>query len=239
MKALKTLTCIAVSAVALAVSSSASAAVMVSIGYSLNNAAITDLVTDATPAMGGTVSYNTPQNIGAFNLQSVSSTFGPLPNLLNSNSIDAKSNPAGTCANPCTLDIFVTMRNILPGFLNAGLLTSSFSASDSNKSVLSTFYNTNNAKYGQVLNRANATFTGAGGASSDTIVPSPSGQFSLTEKFHLVRFGNTSTTSNFNGTIDISTAAVPEPATWGLMIAGFGGIGMVLRSRRRAVFAKA
>lgn len=29
--------------------------------------------------------------------------------------------------------------------------------------------------------------------------------------------------------------AVPEPATWGLMILGFGGAGAMLRSRRRAV----
>lgn len=29
------------------------------------------------------------------------------------------------------------------------------------------------------------------------------------------------------------TAAVPEPATWGLMIMGFGGIGAMLRSNRR------
>lgn len=31
--------------------------------------------------------------------------------------------------------------------------------------------------------------------------------------------------------------AVPEPATWGLMILGFGGVGAMLRSRRRPAFA--
>jgi hypothetical protein len=31
--------------------------------------------------------------------------------------------------------------------------------------------------------------------------------------------------------------AAPEPATWGLMIVGFGGMGMVFRSRRRAAIA--
>jgi len=40
-------------------------------------------------------------------------------------------------------------------------------------------------------------------------------------------------------TISSATAAVPEPATWGLMLAGFGMVGAGLRSRRRSVtFAK-
>lgn len=34
--------------------------------------------------------------------------------------------------------------------------------------------------------------------------------------------------------IDVINAAVPEPATWALMIAGFGLIGASLRTRRRA-----
>jgi PEP-CTERM motif len=34
-------------------------------------------------------------------------------------------------------------------------------------------------------------------------------------------------------------AGVPEPATWGLMIAGFGGLGVALRARRRTVAAAA
>jgi hypothetical protein len=32
-------------------------------------------------------------------------------------------------------------------------------------------------------------------------------------------------------------AAVPEPATWGMMVLGFGGLGALLRRRRAAVFA--
>ncbi len=37
------------------------------------------------------------------------------------------------------------------------------------------------------------------------------------------------------GTIGAGLGAVPEPATWGLMIMGFGGIGAMLRRRRQAV----
>jgi hypothetical protein len=39
------------------------------------------------------------------------------------------------------------------------------------------------------------------------------------------------TAATYSGTLNI--AAVPEPATWGLMLLGFGGIGMALRRRRR------
>jgi hypothetical protein len=34
-------------------------------------------------------------------------------------------------------------------------------------------------------------------------------------------------------TLTITTAGIPEPATWGLMIAGFGLVGVAARTRRR------
>ncbi len=50
-----------------------------------------------------------------------------------------------------------------------------------------------------------------------------------------IRFGMgrpTATLTITDGLIDVG--AVPEPATWGLMIAGFGASGAMLRNRRRA-----
>jgi hypothetical protein len=38
-------------------------------------------------------------------------------------------------------------------------------------------------------------------------------------------------------TYSVRAIALPEPATWGLMLLGFGGVGSVLRSRRRAAAA--
>ena len=41
-----------------------------------------------------------------------------------------------------------------------------------------------------------------------------------------------------NGTFS-TTAAVPEPATWAVMMVGFGGLGVAMRSRRKALVAAA
>ncbi len=43
----------------------------------------------------------------------------------------------------------------------------------------------------------------------------------------------------YEGVVQIATAAVPEPATWALMLVGFGGVGLAMRSRRKAVTAPA
>ena len=47
-----------------------------------------------------------------------------------------------------------------------------------------------------------------------------------------------SNSSTYTGTLSFTpTAAVPEPAVWGLMIMGFGGAGAMLRTRRRTLAA--
>ena len=46
------------------------------------------------------------------------------------------------------------------------------------------------------------------------------------------------TAGNVSGPASFYAAAVPEPATWALMLLGFGGMGMVLRRRRRPVLAQ-
>ena len=48
---------------------------------------------------------------------------------------------------------------------------------------------------------------------------------------------NHDSSGSLGGTVTI-TAAVPEPATWGMMLLGFPGIGMALRRRRRLVLAQ-
>ena len=53
-----------------------------------------------------------------------------------------------------------------------------------------------------------------------------------------LRFYQTGSSGEASPIIDnvtVSSAAVPEPATWGLMILGFGGAGALLRRRRAAL----
>jgi hypothetical protein len=46
------------------------------------------------------------------------------------------------------------------------------------------------------------------------------------------------TPGNISGNAAFAIAAVPEPATWGLMLLGFGGMGMAMRRRRRPALAQ-
>jgi len=45
-------------------------------------------------------------------------------------------------------------------------------------------------------------------------------------------------TASYSGTFNFNTLPVPEPATWGLMLLGFLGIGMAVRRTRRPVLAQ-
>ena len=47
--------------------------------------------------------------------------------------------------------------------------------------------------------------------------------------------GTRGTTGSFGGNVAFSAQAVPEPATWGMMLMGFGVVGFALRRRRTAI----
>jgi len=63
--------------------------------------------------------------------------------------------------------------------------------------------------------------------------------FTTTTAGHLIftEHGPSDQQGNLLDNVTLSTGGVPEPASWALMILGFGGVGAALRSRRRAVFA--
>jgi len=46
---------------------------------------------------------------------------------------------------------------------------------------------------------------------------------------------SSATAATYSGTATFSATAVPEPAAWGMMIAGLGLIGGVMRRRRDTV----
>jgi len=52
--------------------------------------------------------------------------------------------------------------------------------------------------------------------------------------YRLSYTGNLTTAGNISGNATF-TAAVPEPATWAMMLLGFGGIGFAMRRRRRGL----
>ena len=51
--------------------------------------------------------------------------------------------------------------------------------------------------------------------------------------------GDNSGTGSLGGTVTINPAPLPEPATWAMMLLGFGAIGWQLRRRARPVLAQA
>ncbi|THD72143.1 PEPxxWA-CTERM sorting domain-containing protein [Phenylobacterium sp.] len=55
--------------------------------------------------------------------------------------------------------------------------------------------------------------------------------------FNLSNSGNNAPSGLRVVTSGLSTTAVPEPASWAMMLLGFGGLGAVLRRRPRAVLA--
>ncbi|THD63279.1 FxDxF family PEP-CTERM protein [Phenylobacterium sp.] len=55
----------------------------------------------------------------------------------------------------------------------------------------------------------------------------------------LIVTGTGVSTAGWSGTASFTPVAVPEPATWALMIMGFGGAGALLRNRRRTAVAAA
>jgi hypothetical protein len=53
-------------------------------------------------------------------------------------------------------------------------------------------------------------------------------------------FSFTGNNTNASGTLtgNVTISAVPEAGTWGLMLLGFGAIGLTMRTRRRTVLAQ-
>ena len=62
-----------------------------------------------------------------------------------------------------------------------------------------------------------------------------SGLNPMSSNITTVDFNGSAYTDVINITPSAATAAIPEPATWGLLILGFGSIGAVLRHRRQRV----
>ncbi len=72
--------------------------------------------------------------------------------------------------------------------------------------------------------------THTGGSNSDLAWTAFSGDFLATGTTTNLRFVNTAGSTNEGVFLDaINVAAVPEPATWAMMLVGFGGMGLAMR----------
>jgi hypothetical protein len=83
-----------------------------------------------------------------------------------------------------------------------------------------------------VLLATTPTFTGVSDSASSINAAFAGTLFTADEHYLISSVGE----GSFNGGIDISTA-VPEPATWGMMLLGFVGLGFAFRNRRRVTGA--
>ena len=89
------------------------------------------------------------------------------------------------------------------------------------------------------------TLTSAVGAAQQWSCCGPDGQGSMTldAGVHTINLIGTLTgqySGSYSGTLNVQPVrgAVPEPATWAMMLLGFAGVGMSIRGRRRPVLAQ-
>ena len=241
MKALTTLLSTVALAATLAAGSSASAAVFVS----FNGSTTTNTAADGPYDF---VENCNVLNCGGFKTVVVSGDTGQLPTLLHSQNVDAttKKNAA-----PADLTIWVTHTGINSPDFN--LFDSEFTSNNSFKTVfvnhvaqnitpftvtLATYVDPTNGLFGgNLVSTFTSSKPGQDGASELGAGLSGHGPYSVTEKYtiHAAAFDRAISTSPsiiFNG-----AGVVPEPATWTMMILGFGGIGAAMRRRRIAAFA--
>lgn len=224
------------SGLAIAAATSADAAIF--IGVSVNGGAITQVATD-----GGSGSANYNVTTGGFFYNVSGTGFPLLPSpTLNTQSVNISS------TGPGTVEIFITQTGVGAATLANGLV-SSFTSNTLlgvNATITSYLGGSTATPFGDASGITLASFLGSNTQQYSATFP-PSGLMtgytpfnantssrllSETVRYTLNFTGGAG--SNFNGTANL-TAGVPEPATWGMMIVGFGLMGGVLRRRKTTV----
>jgi len=188
-------------------------------------ATITPIANDsATPGVASFI--GTADGYGA-NISAVGSPTLTQPNFI-TNSINVQQ--TGGVAS--VLSVFITQTDLTS--FNGSLLssfTSNLLFGSAQSVTMATLLNPANGLFtGSPL--ASATFNAIGTSQSSNAVNVP-GLFSETVRYDLT-FG--AGAGAFNDTVNI--AAVPEPATWAMMLLGFAGIGVATRRRRKPVLAQ-
>jgi hypothetical protein len=207
-------TAVVLAASVVAFSAPASAAVAVTIGLQeagVNGGAITN--------EGSAVSNF---SYGTFNVNSITGTALPLPSILDTSALDATASGAGT------LNVFVTETGITAPigtpFFNSGFTLNNLTAGWTVQEQ--TFLSSGNGLFtGTAL--GSQMFSAIGAVAQSDSGATGAGPYSITAEYTIIA----NSIGNSNATIDIS--AVPEPATWGMMLIGFGAVGFMMRGSRR------
>lgn len=164
--------------------------------------------------------------LGGFNSIAITGSAPPQTSL---HSESVETNASG----PADATIYITRTNLNRAF--SSLLSGfSYSAVGRNFTVTSsTIYDAGNGIFtGTQVGTASFTGTAAQSANSTYVAyNSGASPYSFTEKFIVHSTGGTSVQNA------ATLVGVPEPATWALMIGGFGAAGAMIRRRKAAVAA--
>jgi hypothetical protein len=167
----------------------------------------------------------TNQSFGAFNLNSLSinsQTFLAPPGVLSSNTLDVDQTTTGNH----TLVLDITATGLAgPNALRDFLSSFSVSGQTAGWSVVET------TTINGALLATTPVFTGVSDSASSINGAFAGTTFTADEHYTIMSVGE----GSFNGGIDIAVAAVPEPATWAMLLLGFAGLGFMFRRHQRVL----
>jgi PEP-CTERM motif len=176
-------------------------------------------------AMGTDSAFSAGGTYGNFTITTVSGTATSPSDYLLSNALAVTNSGGGT------LTLYVTATGLTQNAEQMFLSSFTSNALASGLSVTEqTFLDTGDGVFTTVTPLASEAFTAAGVGSQIANLGSITDPFSITEVYTLT---STGAGGNFQANIDVS--AVPEPATWAMLILGFLGVGFTAY-RRKASF---